>query len=178
MRTQEANQSVRSARSVLVSQRRLPPHGARSVLRSIHAMLAQPRKCKWLALALLVALPLVALWSLPSAPPPVHVAFQHATNDPSNGRVGVIKVVNNLNETVTVMSGWYVPAKRKDLSIGRDTLCALRSDEMWKFSARRTNIAQVSIPTHWGPTAWHCSASLIGRVHGTIRAASGLGSQI
>ena len=115
-------------------------------------MLSQLRKRKWLALALLLALPLVALWSLPSPSPPVRVAFQHATNDPGNGRVGVIKIVNNLNETVIVMGAWYVPAKRKDLSIAKDTLCAsLISDDVWTFAARSTNSAQVSIPTNRGP---------------------------
>jgi hypothetical protein len=78
-------------------------------------MLSQLRKRKWLALTLLLALLLVALLSLPSPSPPVRVAFQHTTNDPGNGRVGVIRIVNNLSETVIVMGAWYVPTKRKDL---------------------------------------------------------------
>src|SRR6476660_934941 len=61
-------------------------------------------------------------------------------------------MVNNLNETVIVMGAWYVPAKRKDLSIAKDTLGAsLISDDVWTFVARSTNSAQVSIPTNGGP---------------------------
>ena len=115
------------------------------------AMLSQLRKRKWIPFALLLALPLAALWSLPSPPPMVRVTFQHTTNDPSNGRVGVIKVVNNLNEPVFVMGAWYVPAKRKDLSIAKDTPGALISDDVRQFTARSTNIAEVSIPTNGGP---------------------------
>jgi hypothetical protein len=114
-------------------------------------MLAQLHKRKWLAVALLVALSVVALWCLPSAPPSVRVTFQHTTNDPGNGKVGVIEVVNNLNETVVIMHAWYVPANRKDFSLGKDTPSALISDKMWEVGARSTNTAPISIPAHGGP---------------------------
>jgi hypothetical protein len=109
------------------------------------------RKRKWLALALLLALPLMALWSLPPRRPPVRVTFQQTTNDPGNGRVGVIEVANNLNETVIIMGAWYVPAKREDLSMAMDTPCASIFDNVSKCAARSTNIVRVSIPTTGGP---------------------------
>ena len=114
-------------------------------------MLSQLRKRKWLVLVLLLAVPLVALWSLPSPTPPVRVSFQHTTNAPTNGRTGVIEIVNNLNEAVIVMGAWYVPANRKDLSIANDTPYASISEDVWTFAARSTNTAQVSIPTNKGP---------------------------
>ena len=91
-----------------------------------------------------------------SSPPPVHVAFLHATNDPSNGRVGVIKLVNNLKEPVFVMGGWYVPAKQKDLSISKNTPLAWIDGEAYQFAARSTNIVQVHTPTNGGPYRLVC----------------------
>src|SRR5207244_13426707 len=75
-----------------------------------HAMISQQRRWKWIVLGSLLVLPLVVLWSLPSAPPPVRVTFQHLTNDPATGRVGVIKLVHNRHEPVLVMHGWSVHA--------------------------------------------------------------------
>ena len=111
-------------------------------------MFSRMPKRKWFAFTLIVALLLLALWSLSFRRAPVRVTFQHTTNDPANGRIGVIEVVNNLNETVVINGGWYVPAKRKDLSQGHDTPSASLSQ--WNFTARSTNIAQVAIPTNGG----------------------------
>jgi hypothetical protein len=105
------------------------------------------------ALAALLVLPFVALWFSPSRPPPLRVTFHHAANDPANGRVGIIQVVNHQTEGVIVMGGWYVPAKREDLSLSRDTPIASLCDEMqgFKFTARSTNLVKVSMPTNGGP---------------------------
>jgi hypothetical protein len=119
-------------------------------------MISQLHKRKCVALAMFLALLLVAIWFLPSPPPPVRVTFQHVTNDPGNGRVGVIELVNNLNETVTVMGAWYVPAKRNDLSISSDTPCASIDGDMSRIRVRSTNIAQVFIPTNGGPYRLVC----------------------
>jgi hypothetical protein len=120
------------------------------------AMISQLRKRKWVALGMLLALPLVVLWFLSSPPPPVRVTFLHATNDPSNGRVGVIELVNPLNEKVTVMGAWYVPAKRKDQSIANDTPLVSIDGDMSRLAAGSTNIVQVSIPTNGGPYRLVC----------------------
>ena len=114
-------------------------------------MISQLRKKKYFALTTLLALPLMALWFLPSSPQPVRMTFQYATNDPGNGRVGVIELVNNLKETLVVMGGWYVPAKRKDLSISKDTPLACIDGNAWQFTSRSTNFVQVHIPTNGGP---------------------------
>jgi hypothetical protein len=119
---------------------------------SKHAMLSQLRKRKWLALALPLALLLVALWALPVSPPPIRVTFQRATNDPENGRVGVIELVNTRSETIDIMIGWYVPAKGNDLALSKDTPIASIYGRMPQLlSARSTNVVQVSIPTNGGP---------------------------
>jgi len=113
-------------------------------------MISQVRRQKWVALTMLLALALVALWFLPSSLSPVRVTFRHATNDPVSGKVGVIELVNNLKETVVVMGGWYVPAKRKDLSISKETPLAYIDGEPFRFTAQSTNTAQVHIPTNGG----------------------------
>jgi len=113
----------------------------------------QLRKRIYVALAVLLVLPLLPLWSLHSSRPPVRVTFLCVTNDPGNGRAGVIQVVNYQNEPVIVMGGWYVPSTRDDLSLSWDTplasICA--DNSRLTFTARSTNITQVSMPTNGGP---------------------------
>ena len=92
----------------------------------------------------------LVVWSSLPSPPPVRVTFQHATNDAGKGKVGVIALVNNMNEPVTVMGAWYVPAKRNDLSVSLDTPIASIDGDMSKLAAQSTNIALVSIPTNGG----------------------------
>lgn len=111
----------------------------------------QLRKQACATLAILLTLPLVAIWFLPSSPPPARVTYQHATNDLGNGRVGVIELVNNLNETVIVMGAWYVPAKRNDLCVSKDTPAAFIYGDVSKLGARSTNVVQVSLPKNEGP---------------------------
>jgi hypothetical protein len=104
-----------------------------------------------IALALLLALPLGLFWWLHSRPTPVRVTFQHAINGPGNARLGVIELVNNLNERVTVMGGWYVPLRRTDLSLSKDTPLAPLNGNAAELPARSTNIRQLPIPTNGGP---------------------------
>ena len=114
-------------------------------------MFPQLRKWTFVALAILLALAFVGLWFFPSPPLSVRSTFQYVTNDAGNGRVGVIELVNNLNETVDVMGGWYVPAKRTDLSMSAETPVASIYGDVSKLAARTTNIVQVSVPTNRGP---------------------------
>ena len=115
-------------------------------------MIPQMRKRTWVVLATLLALPLVALLFLSSPSASVRVRFLQTTNDPANGRVGVITMVNTQDEAVVVMGGWYVPAERNDLSASMDTpVASIYGDEMPVLSARSTNIVQVSMPTNGGP---------------------------
>jgi hypothetical protein len=108
-------------------------------------------KGKAVVLAVLFSAAFLALWFVPSASPPVHVAFLYGTNEPKSGKVGVFELVNNLNEPVTTGGGWYIPATRKDLNTQKGDWGAAIHGGLHTFTARTTNIVQVWIPTNGGP---------------------------
>lgn len=113
-------------------------------------MIPQLRKRTWIALSAVLVLSLVALWFRSSPTTGVYVTFMQTTNEPTNGRVGIIEMVNMEDEDVFVMGGWYVPAKRDDLSASWDTpIASIYRDEP-VLSARSTNIVRVSMPTNGG----------------------------
>src|SRR5678816_2298601 len=57
-------------------------------------------KRTFVAIAILLALAFGVLWFFQSSPPPVRAAFLCVSNDFGYGRVGVVELVNNLNEKV------------------------------------------------------------------------------
>ena len=112
-----------------------------------------PRLLKrtFVALPILLPLAFVSFWFLRSTPPPVRATFQFLTNDVANGKVGVVQLVNTLNETVEVMGAWYVPAERSDLSVSKETPAASIYGDVRDLAARTIKIVQVSVPTNGGP---------------------------
>lgn len=115
------------------------------------AMFPRLLKRTFVALAILLALAFVARWFFHSPSLPVRATFQYLTNDVGSGRVGVVELVNALNETVEVMGAWYVPAKRNDLSVSAETPAASIYGDVRDLAARTTNIVRVSVPTNGGP---------------------------
>src|SRR4051812_1878618 len=103
-----------------------------------------------IAFAAILATSALLVGLLRASAPRLSVSFHGEVNDPENGRVGLIEVINHLNEPMDLMGAWYVPAGRTDLSMNTRTPIASIYPDGPTVQARTTNYVRVSLPTNSG----------------------------